>query len=116
MFGRWKKLSYPREPRGLVMRFFRSAFVGAVLAIVAFVLAFALAPFFDAVILYITPAAILVPVIGPLIPSKVADWLVPDGGAPAGVLLIMICAFCFWTIVFGAVHFAWPSLRPRRKH
>jgi len=98
------------------MRFFRSAVIGAVLAIAGFALAFALAPFFAAVILYITPAAILVPVIGSLIPSKVVYWLVPDDGASAGLLLIMISAFFFWTIVFGVVHFAWLSLRQRRKH
>ena len=98
------------------MRFFRSAVIGAALAIAGFALAFALAPFFDAVILYITPAAILVPVIGSLIPSKVVYWLIPDGGGPAGVLLIMISAFFFWTMVFGVAHFAWLSLRQRRKH
>jgi len=86
------------------MRFFRSAVIGAVLAVAGFA------------ILYITPAAILVPVIGSLIPSKVVYWLVPDGGGPAGLLLIMISAFFFWTIVFGVVHFSWLSLRDRRKH
>ena len=109
-------MSYWQESRKLVMRFFRSVVIGAVLAIAGFALAFALAPFFDAVILYITPAAILVPVIGSLIPSKVVYWLVPDGGGPAGLLLIMISAFFFWTIVFGVVHFSWLSLRDRRKH
>jgi len=98
------------------MRFFRSAVIGAVLAVAGFALAFALAPFFDAVILYIPPAAILVPVIGSLIPPKVGYWLVPNGGGPAGLLLIMISAFFFWTIVFGIVHFSWFSLRQKRKH
>ena len=94
------------------MRFFRSAIVGVFLAIAGFVLTFALAPFFgSAVLAYVAPAGMLVPVIGPLIPSKVVYWLVPDGGAPAGALLVGVCALFFWTIVFGVAHFAWVSLR-----
>ena len=93
---------------------FRSAVVGVVASIALGVLAFALAPFFDAVGVYITPAAMLVPVVGPLIPSAVAYRLVPGGGAPAGLLLILVCTLLFWTIVFGATHFACASLRRRR--
>ena len=94
--------------------FFKSAAVGIVAAIALGVLAFALAPFFDAVVAYIMPAGLLVPVIAPLIPSTVVYWLVPGGGAPAGLLLILVCALLFWTIVFGVTHFAWASLRRRR--
>jgi hypothetical protein len=98
------------------MRFFKSAIVGMLLALAVGALAFALAPFFDAVGLYITPAKILAPIVGPLIPSTVIYRLVPDGGAPAGILLILICTVCFWTIVFGVTHFVWLSMRRRRKH
>ena len=94
--------------------FFRSAAVGIVAAIALGILAFALAPFFDAVGVYITPAGLLVQVIGPLIPSTVVYWLVPGGGAPAGLLLILVCTLLFWTIVFGGTHFAWASLKRRR--
>jgi hypothetical protein len=93
------------------MRFFKSAMVGVFLAVAGFVLAFALGPFFDAVRVYLAPAGLLLPVIGPLIPSSVVYRFVPDGGAPAGVLLIGICALLFWTIVFGVAHFAWISFR-----
>ena len=88
------------------MRFFRSAIVGVFLAIAGFVLTFALAPFFgSAVLAYVAPAGMLVPVIGPLIPSKVVYWLVPDGGAPAGALLVGVCAlffldYCVWSGTF----------------
>jgi hypothetical protein len=95
------------------MRFFRSAIVGMLLAIAGFVLAFALEPLFgSAVMVYVAPAGMLVPVIGPLIPSKLLYWLVPDGGAPAGALLVGGCALFFWTIVFGLAHFGWVSLKP----
>ena len=98
------------------MRFFKSAMVGVSFAIAGLVLAFALAPFLGgAVMVYVAPAGMLVPVIGPLIPSKVLYWLVPDGGAPAGVLLIGVCALIFWTLAFGVAHFAWVSLRPGEK-
>jgi hypothetical protein len=94
------------------MRFFRSAVVGVFLAIAGFVLAFALAPFFDVVVrVYLAPAGLLLPVVGPLISSKAVYWLVADGGATAGVLMVGVCALFFWTIVFGVAHFAWVSLR-----
>jgi hypothetical protein len=64
--------------------FFKSA------AIAIGALAFALAPFFDAVGVYIVPAGLLLPVIGRLIPSKMAYWLSPDGGPAAGVFLILV--------------------------
>ena len=28
---------------------------------------------------------------------------------------ILICTVCFWTVVFGACHFIWFSLKRRRK-
>ncbi len=93
------------------MRLLRSAIVGVLFAIAGFVVAFALARFFNsAVLLYVAPAGMLLPVIGPLI-SKVMYRLVPDGGAMAGALLVGVCALFFWTIVFGVAHFAWVSLR-----
>ena len=95
------------------MRFFRSVIAGMLFAIACFVLAFALAPFFgSAIMLYLAPAGVLVPVIGPLIPSKALYWLVPDGGTLAGALLVGGCALFFWTVVFGIAHFAWVSLKP----
>lgn len=96
------------------MRLFRSAIVGLITAIAVGVLAFALERFVDAVGIYLMPAGLVVPLVGPLIPSRVVYWVIPDGGAPAGLLLILSSALLFWTVMFGAVHFAWASLRSRR--
>jgi len=74
---------------------FRSAVVGIIAAIALGAMAFALAPLFDAVGVYISPAGLLAPVIGQLIPSKVVDRLVPGDGAPAGVLFILVCTILF---------------------
>ena len=69
---------------------------------------------FDPVVVYITPARLLVPVLGPIITPKLVYWLVPDGGPAAGVLLIFASAVLFWTICFGALYFAWATSRRRR--
>jgi hypothetical protein len=69
-------------------------------------LAFVAAPLFDAVGMYITPAKLFLPVMVRFIPSKLVYWLVPDGGAPAGVLLILVSAALFWAIIFGVTYFA----------
>jgi hypothetical protein len=93
-------------------RILRSTIIGLVFAILGFVVTFALARFFDTAFLaYVAPAGILVRLIGPLIPWKAVYWLVPDGGASAGVLLIGVSALFFWTIVFGVCHFAWVRLK-----
>jgi len=97
-------------------RLFKSALVGALSAIAACVLAFALAPWFDAVRLFITPAAILVPIIGPMLPSTALYSLVPDGGAPAGVLLILSSALLFWALIFGTAYFTLASVIGRRSN
>lgn len=94
--------------------FFSSVGVGIIAAAVLGAVAFALSPFFDAVVVYITPARLLVPVLGPIITPKLVYWLVPDGGPAAGVLLIFASAVLFWTICFGALYFAWATSRRRR--
>lgn len=94
--------------------FFKSFIIGMVSAIAVEILAFALAPFFDAVGVYTMPSGLLIPVIGRLIPSKVIYWLIPDGGAAAGVLLILVCTLLFWTIVFGVIFFVSATLRRGR--
>ena len=92
-------------------RFFRSAVVGVICAIAFGVVAFALAHFFDAVIVYAAPGITFLP----LVPTKLAYWLDPDGGPAVGVFLLVVCALLFWTILFGAAHFGWVSLKLRRK-
>ena len=93
--------------------FFKSAVIGTVAAIAAGVLAFALARFFDAVGAYMEPAAFLMPVIGRIIPLR-ADWVIPSGGPPAGVLLMMVCTLLFWAVIFGGSYFAWTKLKHKR--
>jgi hypothetical protein len=89
------------------MRVSRSAVVGVFIAIVGFLLAFGLAPFFDtAVLVYVTPAAgILLPVIGPLIPARLAYWLVPDAAHQQAHFLS--CSAHFYS---GLLCSEWPIL------
>jgi len=94
--------------------FFSSAGVGPVRAIALGAIAYAFAPLFDAVGVYIMPARLLVPVAGRIIPSQLIYWLVPDGGAAAGVLLILTSAVLFWTVCFGAIYFAWATSRRKQ--
>jgi hypothetical protein len=91
--------------------FFKSAVVGTVAAIAVGVLAFASGPFFDGLGAYVKPAGLLLPVIGRVIPSKMVDWLAPNGGAAAGVLLILVCAILFWTVALGTAYFASTKLK-----
>ena len=97
-----------------MLRLLRSAAVGLVGAAGLGVLAFALARWFDAVRIYILPVWIVGPLVGPLIPTRIVYWLVPEGGAPAGLLFIMFCALLFWAVLFGGIHFAWSSVKRRR--
>jgi hypothetical protein len=94
--------------------FFKSAVVGTVAAIAVGVLAFALGPFFDAADAYMKPATFFMPVIGRMIPSRAWDWVIPDGGPAAGVLLVLVCTLLFWTVVFGGSYFAWTKLKHKR--
>jgi hypothetical protein len=92
----------------------RSVAVGMFAAVAIGALAFALAPFFDAVGVYILPAGLLLPFIGRVIPSKTGYWLTPDGGPAVGVLFIFVCTLLFWTIVFGGTYFVSATLLRRR--
>jgi hypothetical protein len=89
----------------------KSAVVGTVAAIATGVLAFGLARFFDAVGAYMKPAAVLIPIIGRMIPSRALDWVIPDGGPAAGVLVMMLCTFLFWAFIFGGFYFAWTKYK-----
>jgi len=93
------------------MRILKSAAAGMLAAFSAGVIAFALSRFFDAFSLFIAPSRLVLPVIEPVFPDGAIYWLVPNGGAAAGVLLIMFCALLFWSVAFGAIHFAWMQLR-----
>jgi hypothetical protein len=106
--------SMPGRPKLIALRVLKSSLVGALLAIALGVLAYVLAPIFDAVMLYAAPSQLLIPIIGPLIPSSLVYRIVPEGGAPAGVLLILTCALIFWTLTFAVIHFLIGSMRRRR--
>jgi len=96
---------------------FRSIVVGAACAIALVVLAFALAPFFDAVGVYIAPFALLAPVIDKVVPEaliSVIDRFMPIAGPAAGVALIVSSVLAFWTIIFSALHLAWVRLRRKQ--
>lgn len=94
--------------------FLSSVGVGIIAAVALGAVAFALSPFFDAVGLYIMPARLMVPVLGPIVPSRLTYWLAADGGAAAGVLLIIASVILFWTVCFGGLYFAWATSRHRR--
>jgi hypothetical protein len=91
------------------MRVFKSASVGVILAVGIGVLAYALAPIFDAVGIYVTPGTMFLP----LIPSKLVYRLDPNGGPGVGISLLLLSSVFFWTILFGAAHFIWVSWRRR---
>ena len=84
-----------------------SAVVGILAAIALGGLAFAAEPHFDAVGVYFAPARLTIFVVEPLIPSRLMYWLVPDGGASAGLFLILASAILFWSVFFGAIYFTW---------
>jgi hypothetical protein len=102
------------EKENAVKRALISVLIGFAATIVAVIVAFTLARSVDAVGIFIAPAALLVPIIGPLGPDRLAYWIEPEGGAPAGALFILSCAFLFWSLVFGAAHFSWSSWKRRR--
>jgi hypothetical protein len=91
-----------------------SAVVGILAAIALGGLAFAAESYFDAEGVYFAPARLTIFVVEPLIPSSLMHWLVPDGGAPAGLFLILVSAILFWSIFFGAIYFTWAMSKRRR--
>src|SRR5882762_8976134 len=78
-------MTFPVPPK----LFLRSVGIGIFAAIALGALAFAAACLFDAVAVYIAAARLIIPVIGAVIPSRLVYWLIPDGGATAGMLLIL---------------------------
>jgi hypothetical protein len=102
--------------RKLLIFLSRSVGVGIAAAIALAVLSFGVAKFFnvDAVGLYVAPAKVVLPILGNIIPSGLVYALVPTGGAAAGILLILVSAILPWTLFFGAIYFAWATLRCRR--
>jgi hypothetical protein len=81
------------------------AFIGLCLsaAIGALVL-FALPPGLASTV-YLWPGTYIAPVLGKITPTSFLYWLVPDGGAPAYLLLIAIGALFSWAVLCTAVAF-----------
>ena len=76
-------------------------------------LAFAAAPFFDAIGLYIIPAKLTVPVIMFAVPRLVYQ-MDADGGPAAGILVVIASAAFFWSVVFAVTFYVWTILRRGR--
>jgi hypothetical protein len=60
-----------------------------------------------AVTAVLSPGVPVAGFIGRFIPSSLLYAVVPEGGAPAFLLLVAIFAFCFWTAVASVVYFVW---------
>jgi hypothetical protein len=87
--------------------------VGLCAAIALGALAFAAAPFVDAVGLYISPARWTLP-LAMFFLSKLVSHLIPDGGPAAAITVILAASIMFWTIVFAMVYLVWDMSRRRR--
>lgn len=98
-------------------RLVKSCLLGIAGALALGVLAFAIAPFFRFPMeAYLAPSALLVPIFVPLIPSSVVYWLMPEGGAPAGVLLIVVSTLFFWSALFGIASYFWLRHKAMREN
>jgi hypothetical protein len=93
---------------------FKSLGVGILGSIALGGLSFGAASVFDAVSVYIAPARLIIPITVTAFPPRLMDWLIPDGGPPAGIFLILVSAVLFWSILIGAIYFAWGISKPRR--
>jgi hypothetical protein len=54
---------------------------------------------------YLWPGTYVAPMLGKIIPTSAVYWLVPEGGAPAYLLLIGVGAFVSWAVLLGLVAF-----------
>jgi len=104
----------PLKQDVLWIRTLRSGFGGILISVALAALSYAV-PLLDAFGIYISPGRYLLPAIEPLVPSTLIYRLVPEGGAHAGVLLVVTCALLFWTIVFGLLLFVRTSLKRKRR-
>ena len=63
---------------------------------------------------YLWPGSYAAPILGKITPTAAVYWLVPEGGAPAYFLLVLVGAFVSWAALFAllalAVRHAW--MRP----
>jgi hypothetical protein len=80
-------------------RFLLSLAVGFALAVVFVTVATSLMPGVGANV-FLFPGELLVPVVGPLVPSSVVYAVVPEGGPVAAVALFVFGSFLFWWLLF----------------
>jgi hypothetical protein len=93
-----------------VKTFLKATAVGIVGALCLGALAFALAPFFDAVVLYVSPARFILPATARIARAELVASMLGDG-PPAGVFLILASAILFWALLFGIFYLAWAVRR-----
>jgi len=72
--------------------------IGLLAAVVFSALALLL-PFSIVKKIFIGPGLVVGTLLGPLVPDSLTYSLVPEGGAPAAVLLFLLGAILFWTIL-----------------
>jgi predicted cobalt transporter CbtA len=80
-------------------------FGGATVAGLLFVLGVLLFPASLPTKIFFAPAGLFLPMVGRLVPSRVIYALVPDGGAPAGALLVVASSLVFWLLLGVCVAF-----------
>ncbi|MQP76363.1 hypothetical protein CQ393_10735 [Stenotrophomonas sp. MYb238] len=54
---------------------------------------------------YLWPGAHIAPILSKITPTAVVCWLVPEGGAPAYLLLVVTGALFSWAVLFTAAAF-----------
>ena len=85
----------------------RSAAIGSLVAFLAGVLVSVLGSQTLAVRAYLEPGVVFGSIVIPFIPSGAAYWVVPEGGPLGFVFVALVCAFFFWSVLLGGVHYFW---------
>jgi uncharacterized membrane protein len=89
----------------LMRRVARSAATGALLTFLAGLLVFVLGSQTVAIRAYLEPGVVLAELVSPFLPSGVAYWVEPEGGPLGFLLIILVCAFFFWSALLGGMHY-----------
>jgi MFS superfamily sulfate permease-like transporter len=85
-------------------RFFRSSIVGTVSAAVLGGVSFAVGGGTHIVTAYLAPGIPIAGLLSPLLPSRTAYWIDPEGGPIAFLMLTLACAALFWSVLIGSVY------------
>ena len=84
--------------------FFRSSLVGIVSAAVLGAVSSAVGGGTAIVTASLAPGIPIAGLLSPLLPSRTAYWIEPEGGPIAFLMLTLACAALFWSVVIGSVH------------